>query len=228
MIDQYPTALDRAFISTAQALDAAFAGESCDVVTADGSSRALSTDRWTGEASPADLALFVEPCTGPTLDVGCGPGRLAGALVDRGVDVLGVDISPEAVRQTRSRGATALCGDVFAQLPGANRWHHVLLADGNIGLGGHPARLLRRIADLLSPHGTALVELDGTGAVAVHENLCLRVGERLTHPFDWATVGTQAIDELAAAAGLVVTDLRQVSHRSVASLQHRSVSRSLR
>ena len=28
--------------------------------------------------------------------------------------------------------------DLFAPLPGEGRWHHVLLADGNIGIGGDP------------------------------------------------------------------------------------------
>src|SRR5205814_3162945 len=35
---------------------------------------------WCGPLRAGDAAL-VDRCTGPTLDVGCGPGRLAGALV---------------------------------------------------------------------------------------------------------------------------------------------------
>ncbi len=190
----------------------------CDIIHPDGSSRLLAADRWSGEPSEGDLALFVEPCAGPTLDVGCGPGRLSGALVARGVDVLGVDISAEAVRQTRRRGARAVCQDVFAHLPGS--WAHVLLADGNIGLGGHPVRLLERVAELMSPDGAALVELSGGGGMTVHENVHLRVDGRTSRPFGWATVGAAAIQSVAAAAGLVACEVRSVAGRQVATLRH--------
>lgn len=208
-------------ISSVEALDAAFAGHRCQVVYSDGSIREMAADRWTGEPSVSDIALFVDPCVGRTLDVGCGPGRLTGALAGRGVDVLGVDISSEAVRQTRRRGAPAVCQDIFAPLPRATQWEHVVLADGNIGLGGHPVRLLERVAELMRPEGIALVELSGFGAVSVHENVQLMVGGRASRPFSWATVGTAAIHEVAAAAGLAATRVRSLSGRHVATLRHR-------
>lgn len=209
-------------MTTAEALDAAFAGQPCELVSANGTSRSLPTDRWTGHASAIDVALFVSRCTGPTLDVGCGPGRLSGALWDRDVKVLGVDISPEAVRQTRQRGAPALCLDIFAAAPGPQLWEHVLLADGNIGLGGRPEALLRLVARLLGAHGTVLVELAATGAVAIHKDVRLRVGERDSPPFDWATVGVDAIEDVATAADLAVVDLVSMAGRHVATLQHRA------
>ncbi len=214
-------------ISTAEALDAAFAGEPCQFVLADGRRLPLATHRWTGTASVGDIALFIERSSGSTLDLGCGPGRLAGALQDRGVNVLGVDISPEAVRQTRARGARALCRDVFADLPGAGSWARVLLADGNIGLGGRPDHLLRRVSALLAPRGSALVELAGSGAVSVQEGVRLCVGQRESGPFDWATVGVDAIAEVAAVAGLVVVDVTTLDGRHVATLQHRGLARRL-
>lgn len=214
-----PTGLSS--ITTTDALDAAFSGEACDLVRPDGLRRRLTTERWSGTASSSDLALFIRRCAGPTLDLGCGPGRLSGALRDRGVDVLGVDFSPEAVRQTLARGARAICRDVFAELPGAHSWAHVLLADGNIGIGGRPVTLLERVAALLAPQGTALVEIAERGTVSVHAGVRLSVGDRHTRPFDWATVGVDAIEHVAAAANLIVTDLATTSGRHVATLQHR-------
>lgn len=211
-------------MTSAQALDAAFSGQPCDVVMADGSWVPLSAQRWSGEATPSDQALFVIPCTGRTLDVGCGPGRLAGALTHRGIDVLGVDISREAVRQTHRRGAAALCQDIFSELPSRQPWDHVLLADGNIGLGGLPGVLLRRAAELLGPEGTVLVELAGNTGLATHRGVQLRVRGQLSRHFDWATVGTAAIDEVAHAAGLLVSEVRYVAGRHVATLRRGSAT----
>ncbi|HXH78547.1 class I SAM-dependent methyltransferase [Nocardioides sp.] len=215
------TSIPLAPISTAAALDDAFAGTPCDLVLADGRRIPLATERWRRSASTIDVALFVERCTGPTMDLGCGPGRLAEALQRRGVDVLGVDISAEAVRQTRARGARALRRDVFDALPWLHTWAHVILADGNIGLGGKPHLLLGRVAALLAPGGSALVELAGSGTVAVQEGARLVVGARESRPFDWATVGVAGIHDVSADAGLVVADVVVVAGRHVATLRHR-------
>ena len=126
--------------------------------------RELSVARWQADAAGGDSVLL-DACTGPTLDVGCGPGRLVAALLARDVQALGVDVSPEAIRRTTARGGIALRRDVFDPLPGEGRWHHVLLADGNIGIGGDPTALLRRAHQLLRPSGTVVVEVErpGTG-----------------------------------------------------------------
>lgn len=207
-------------MTTSEALDRAFAGEPCELVRADGTSRLMPITRWQSEATPADIELFIERCHGPTLDVGCGPGRLTAALTNRGLDTVGVDISGEAVRQTRQRGAAAVQVDIFDDLPGARTWQHVLLADGNIGMGGDPVRLLRRLAELLAPQGSALVELASTSG-AVHDQITLRIGRELSEPFSWATVGIDAIDDLADAAELKVSRIRNSSGRFVATLRHR-------
>ena len=89
-----------------------------------------------------------------------GPDRagLTVALAERGIPALAIDITPYAVALARSSGALALQRDVFGRLPGTGRWETVLLADGNIGIGGDPAALLRRARDLLAPHGAVVAE----------------------------------------------------------------------
>jgi SAM-dependent methyltransferase len=51
------------------------------------------------------LALFAELVQGagggPVADVGCGPGYVAGYLHDAGVDVFGIDLSPEMIAIAR-------------------------------------------------------------------------------------------------------------------------------
>jgi SAM-dependent methyltransferase len=192
-------------------------------VRTDGTSRPLATHSWLGDASRTDVALFVEPCHGPTLDVGCGPGRLTEALASRGVEVLGIDSSAEAVRLTLARGAMALHLDVVDRLPIGSAWSHVLLADGNVGLGGDPVILLRRVRELLDENGTVLVELAATGVRSGPEQLRLKVGDTISTPFAWSVVGVDDIEQVAAHAGLIVMGIRDLDGRVVATLRPRGV-----
>jgi SAM-dependent methyltransferase len=133
-----------------------------EIEHADGSRKPLPVDGWLSE-SPGDKSIL-DRCEGPTLDIGSGPGRLTVALAERGIPALGIDITPYAVDLARSSGALVMQRDVFDRVPGTGRWTTVLLADGNIGIGGDPAALLRRVAELLAPQGRALVELEPLAA----------------------------------------------------------------
>ncbi|WP_329176120.1 class I SAM-dependent DNA methyltransferase [Streptomyces sp. NBC_01477] len=49
----------------------------------------------------AMLAAFADVSRGPVAEVGCGPGRVTAHLRGLGVDVLGIDLSPEMVAVAR-------------------------------------------------------------------------------------------------------------------------------
>jgi SAM-dependent methyltransferase len=89
----------------------------------DGSEEALDVTRWTAPADAVDATVLAR-CTGPTIDLGCGPGRLVAALAARGIQALGVDLSPRAVTMARARGAAAITRDLFAVLPGGGLLAH--------------------------------------------------------------------------------------------------------
>src|SRR5262245_58412303 len=131
--------------------DRALDGAPCWLRHDDGRLDRLPVRSWLGGRTADERFdhAVVALCQGPTIDLGCGPGRLVARLVQRGVPALGVDQSATAVALARRSGAPALRRDVFDPLPGTGRWHTVLLADGNIGLGGDPWRVLHRAADLL-------------------------------------------------------------------------------
>jgi glycosyltransferase A (GT-A) superfamily protein (DUF2064 family)/SAM-dependent methyltransferase len=158
----------------------------------------LPVSTWRAGCDSSDRALVAQ-CDGPTLDVGCGPGRLAEGLAARGVAVLGIDVSARAVGLTRGRGVHALRRDVFDPVPGEGRWGSVLLADGNIGIGGDPARLLRRVRELLAPDGRAVVEVAAPGTALSRHRLQIEVHGRMSAPFNWAILGPEALAHLASA-----------------------------
>ena len=94
------------------------------------------------------------------LDIGCGPGRIAAALAESGLPSLGIDVSPSALTTATSLGRDRAGALGVRPAAGRGRWATVLLLDGNIGIGGDPIRLLRRLRELLADDGTAVVELD--------------------------------------------------------------------
>ena len=164
---------------------------------------ALRLHTWDRPVDDGDLAVL-RHCTGPTIDLGCGPGRMAAHLAGQGRAALGVDAFHGAVTRALERGATALRRDVFGPLPGEGRWGTALLADGNIGIGGDPTALLRRVAGVLGPDGRAVVDLGppGTGVSTgwVHVEAHGKTGPAMP----WAWVGSDAIDDVASGSGFRV------------------------
>ncbi|MFH9241960.1 class I SAM-dependent methyltransferase [Streptomyces anulatus] len=171
----------------------------------------LDVERWCSDAGSADLSAL-HRCEGPVLDIGCGPGRLVAELASLGHRALGIDVSEAAVARTRGLGGAALLRSVFDPLPGEGRWGTLLLLDGNIGIGGDPAALLDRAADLLGADGLLIAE---TAPVDVDERIRVRLddGRDATdgrtapasacdaEPFPWARIGTPALLRHARAGG---------------------------
>ncbi|MEU0187044.1 class I SAM-dependent methyltransferase [Streptomyces sp. NPDC006207] len=178
----------------------------------------LDVERWCAAPDAADAAVL-NRCTGPVLDVGCGPGRLVAALAVRGVRALGVDVSPAAVARTRQHGGSAVRRSVFDRLPGEGRWGSVLLMDGNVGIGGDPLALLTRLRTLVSPGGRLLAE------AAPHdedERLTVRVEDghgRHGRPFPWARLGTTVLLHTAEAAGWIPAGRWTAEGRSFVELR---------
>lgn len=188
-----------------------------EIEHADGRRRPLPVQDWLA-VRPGDGGLL-DRCAGATLDVGSGPGRLTVALARRGLPVLGIDVAPYAVALTVAAGGPALCRDVFGRVPGTGRWGTVLLADGNIGIGGDPAALLRRVLALLAPGGQVLMEVEPPGAGSRVEPLRLRSPLSVGEWFTWAHVSADAVAGLAAACAATVTELWEEAGRWFVALR---------
>lgn len=98
--------------------------------------------------------------TGRVLDVGCGAGRYALYLQERGLEVVGIDVSPLAVEVCRRRGmrdARVLSlEEVDASL---GRFDTVLMLGHNLGLLGsarRAKRTLTRMLAMVSPGGAVI------------------------------------------------------------------------
>jgi SAM-dependent methyltransferase len=200
--------------------DRALDGEHCWIRNDDGEVRKLAVQSWLGgrQADQRFDRAIVELCEGPTIDLGCGPGRLVVDLVKRGIPALGVDQSATAVAMARRNGAPALRRDIFGALPGAGRWQTALLADGNIGLGGDPWRVLRRAAELLQPGGRCIAEFDNASDGVQSSWVRLESSGTVGPWFRWASVGIDCAAALAEEVGLVLTAIHPVGRRVVATL----------
>lgn len=184
-----------------------------------GETIALDPDRWHDHATAEERDVLAS-VDGPVIDLGCGPGRLVVSLATRGVPALGVDSSPSAVALARRRGATVLERDLFGPLPGEGRWATALLFDGNVGIGGDPARLLSRCRQLTRPTGEVIAEVQPPGTGWRRLTARFELDGQRSAPFAWAVVGADAIAALAVRTGFMLhTSERTPSGRWFARLR---------
>ncbi|MBD8060064.1 methyltransferase domain-containing protein [Cellulomonas sp. JH27-2] len=198
--------------------EAALDGAAVEAVGA-GGAQPLAVARWSQPPDEVDL-LMLARCEGPVLDVGCGPGRLVAELNARGVPALGIDVSRRAVEQTRGRGALALRRAVEQPVPAEGRWGTVLLADGNVGIGGDPEALIARCRTIVVPRGLVLVEVDPAPDTDDVSPLVLRDAHgRLSRPMPWARVGARTLARVARGCGFVVAEQWQLADRTFVALR---------
>jgi hypothetical protein len=116
---------------------------------------------------------------GRVLDVGCGAGRWALHLQERGHDVLGIDLSPLAIRVCRRRGlrqARVLSVTQISRSLGV--FDTIVMMGNNFGLLGGVRRgrwLLRRLYGMTSQNARIIAESrDYSVQVGEHRSYHLR------------------------------------------------------
>lgn len=99
---------------------------------------------------------------GRVLDIGCGAGRHALYLQEKGFDVLGIDVSPLAVEACKRRGlANARALSVTQVSPKLGQFDTLLMLGNNFGLFGSAVRarrLLRKFQRITSARARIIAE----------------------------------------------------------------------
>jgi len=114
------------------------------------------------------------------LDVGCGPGRLAPGVAERGAEYVGLDRSPGLLREARARGAARVLQADATTLPFADgTFDRVVALSVLYHVPDWPVALreMRRVA---RPGGLVVVSTNGADAMRriydVHREAALELG----------------------------------------------------
>ena len=172
------------------------------------------------------------------LDVGCGPGRHAHALARRGIEVVGVDLSPRFVQLARAAappGATFECLDARRMTYECAFDAALSLCQGAFGLvPGEDAEVLAGIARALRPGGRLALsafssyfavrfleegETFDAGAGVNHERTRVRneSGEEAEFDLSTSCFTPRELRLLAERAGLTPVEVWSVSPGAYAS-----------
>ena len=111
-----------------------------------------------------EFAASVRADTGPVCDIGCGPGQIARYLHERGVNVRGLDLSREMVKQARrlnpslsfERGDMRALDLPDALLAGIVAFYSIIHLKRE-----EVPRALAEMARTLKPHGRLLLSFHG-------------------------------------------------------------------
>ncbi len=111
---------------------------------------------------PVHLQRAVRHAKGRVLDIGCGGGRHSLYLQSKGLDILGIDNSPMALKCCREQGLKkTMLMDILEIKPGLGTFDTILMLGNNFGLFANPRRaktLLRRFHGMTSPDAYIIAE----------------------------------------------------------------------
>lgn len=181
------------------------------------------------DAWPLEERSVFDAVRGRVLDVGCGAGRHCLTAQDRGLEVVGIDISPGAVDVCRRRGVHDVrllpLSDVGAHL---GTFDTVLMMCGNFGLPGtttSTTRFLELLHMMTTKDGRIILDSDDPyretnqadlayiaqnrtkGRMPGQVTIRLRYGVRVTPWFDLLCVSPTELEQFASRTGWRISTL---------------------
>lgn len=182
-----------------------------------------SYDEW-----PPNEKKAMEYIKGRVLDIGCGAGRHSLYLQEKGFDVLGIDISPLAIKVCQLRGlkkAEVMSFDEVYFKP--DSFDAVIMMGNNFGLFGSfkkAKRLLRRLHKMTSSNALVIAETQAPyktenpahleyqklnrkrGRMDGQVRLRVRFGKFATPWFDYLMVSKEEMSEILKGTGWKVKE----------------------
>jgi SAM-dependent methyltransferase len=168
--------------------------------------------------------------TGRVLDIGCGAGKHALELQQRGLFTVGIDISPGALRVSKLRGVYDVRSmNIFTLNFPIDSFDCAILLTNNLSLGGTPSGvsyLLTELKRILSPDGKiVLTNLDVTCTVLqMHQDYqennrkagrlpgAIRMRAKYDGQFgewiDWLFISPTELSQLAVSSGWYINKLK--------------------
>lgn len=137
---------------------------------------------FTGEANPFPALMELADLAGKrVVEIGCGMGYHSELLARAGADLISIDISPTSVEATKRRlavrGLTARVEQFDAERidelvePGSV---DLVWSWGVIHHSAHTARIMRRIAAMLKPHGKTKIMVYHLGGMSAYYTIVRR------------------------------------------------------
>lgn len=177
----------------------------------------------TGKQLPLLEKKAIELCHGKVLDIGAGAGSHALILQNKGLDVVGLEISPAACEVMRNRGLKkVVCEDIFKYKD--EKFDTLLLLMNGIGLCGDLSgfrKFLKKAETLLNEKGILL--FDSSDISYMYEEVEMPVGhyygevtccyeyqKEVTDWFNWLYLDFKTLEKIALEEGwkseLIYTD----------------------
>jgi len=172
---------------------------------------------------PAHQKEGIRYARGRVIDVGCGAGRVALYLQSKGTDVLGIDISPLALKVCRQRGVKKTKLMSITQLSKRiGLFDTIIMYGNNFGLFGSFKRarwLLRRLYNMTTDRGRIIAETvdvydtkepehlayhklnRARGRMSGQLRLRVRYKKYVTDWFDYLLVSKSEIKQILAETG---------------------------
>lgn len=170
---------------------------------------------------PVQEQKAIELCRGKVLDVGAGSGCHSLVLMERGLDVVAIDISQLSVDVMRERGINAMNVNYFDETF-VEKFDTLLFAMNGIGIVGKVERLgdfFRSARRLLAPGGQLLLDssdisyvfIDDDGSMDIdlaagyygEIDYSMRYKGIKGEPFDWLYIDFDTLSMYAEEYGFV-------------------------